>query len=71
MSQELDHAQLEGMTLTLNELRIIREMRRLGPYGFLQVTADAQGKLDSYLVHKSSKIVLSAGQEPKNIKTGL
>ena len=46
------------MELTKNEIAIIEELRALPPYGKIEVTADQNGKYDTYLVHKSQKIVL-------------
>jgi hypothetical protein len=54
---------MEVIKLTKNELSIIFELRSLPPYGKIEVSADQNGKFDTYLVHKSQKIVL----KPDNI----
>lgn len=46
------------MTLSHNEIKIIEELRNLPPYGKIEITADQTGKFDTYLVHKSQKIIL-------------
>ena len=46
------------MELTANEIAIVKELRTLPPYGKIEVSADGNGKYDTYLVHKSQKIVL-------------
>lgn len=47
------------MILTDNEKYIIETLRSLPPYAKVEITADPNGKYDSYLVHKSQKVVLS------------
>jgi len=46
------------MELTQNEILIIKELRALPPYGKIEISADQNGKYDTFLVHKSQKIVL-------------
>lgn len=47
------------MELTHNEIEIIKLLRNLPPYGKIEISTDQNGKYDTYLVHKSQKIVLS------------
>lgn len=46
------------MELTKNEIELIQMLRSLPPYGKIEITADPNGKFDSYLVHRSQKLVL-------------
>lgn len=48
------------MELTKNEIEIIKELRTLPPYGKIEIQADPTGKFDTFLVHKSQKIVLKS-----------
>lgn len=52
------------MELTKNEILIIKELRSLPPYGKIEVSADQNGKYDTFLVHKSQKIVLQTNNRP-------
>lgn len=45
--------------LTPVEKSIVELLRTLPPYCKLEIMADQNGKYDSYLVHKSQKIVLT------------
>lgn len=47
------------MQLSPNELKIIEILRSLNPYEKIEVIKDKDGKMDSYLVHRSQKIVLT------------
>lgn len=47
------------MELTHNEMEIIKLLRTLPAYGKIEISTDQNGKYDTYLVHKSQKIVLS------------
>ena len=47
------------MILTENEKKLIEMLRELPPYGKIEITADKDGKYDTFLVHKSQKIILS------------
>ena len=47
------------MELTLVEKQIVELLRSLPPYCKIEITTDQNGKYDSYLVHKSQKIVLN------------
>lgn len=46
------------MELTRVEEKIINELRNLPPYGKIEITADQTGKYDTYIVHKSQKIII-------------
>lgn len=48
------------MELTKNELAIIKILRELPPYAKIEISTDQLGKYDTYLVHKSQKIVLQS-----------
>jgi len=52
------------MELTKVEEEIIKLLRNLPAYSKIEITVDQTGKFDSYLIHKSQKIVLN----PQNIK---
>lgn len=56
------------MLLTINEQKIIELLRELNPYERIEITKDQSGKYDSYLVHKSQKIILTTKTESKIIK---
>ena len=43
----------------MNEALIIHELRNLKPFERLEIVADRAGKVDNYLLHKSSKVVLT------------
>lgn len=47
-------------TLTRAELDIIKELRSLEPYAKIEITADQNGKYDTYLVHKSVKKIVKS-----------
>lgn len=47
------------MEITNNEKEIIKLLRELPPYGKIEISTDQNGKYDTYLVHKSQKIILS------------
>lgn len=42
-----------------NEMFIIKELRSLKPFERLEIVADKQGKVNNYLVHRSSKVILT------------
>ncbi len=45
--------------LTDNETRIINQLRSLNPFERVEIMADATGKLNNYIVIRSTKIVFS------------
>lgn len=47
------------MELTKSETQIIKELRSLPPYGKIEISADPNGKFDTFRVHKSQTIVLT------------
>ena len=54
--------------LTQNEERIVEALRSLKPHEFIQITADVQGRPDSFLVHRSTKVLLIAYSQPLFVK---
>lgn len=46
------------MILSEAEKQIIEDLRKLPPYGRIEITADQTGKKDTYLVHISQKKVI-------------
>lgn len=49
---------MQSFEITKNEFTLLKELRTLPPYGKIEISADQNGKFDTYLVHKSQKIVL-------------
>ena len=45
--------------ISSNEMIIIEALRTLKPFEQVIITADKQGKIDNYLMIKSSKIILN------------
>jgi len=45
--------------MTDNEKQIIQYLRELKPFERIEITASKDGKLDNFLVHRSSKIILT------------
>lgn len=45
--------------ISQNEWFIIQALRSLKPFERLEIVADKQGKVNNYLVHRSSKVVLT------------
>lgn len=45
--------------ISYNEMRIIEALRTLKPFEQMIITADKQGKINNYLMIKSSKIILN------------
>jgi hypothetical protein len=50
------------MQLTAVEQKLIAILRELPPYGKIEISTDKLGKYDTFLVHKSEKIILSPSQ---------
>lgn len=46
------------MELTQNEKQIIQILRDAKPYEKIEITKDKDGKPDTYLMHRSQKLVL-------------
>lgn len=46
------------MILSSAEQKIIEDLRNLPPYGKIEITADQNGKYDTYLVHISQKKIV-------------
>jgi len=44
--------------ITSGELQILQAIRELKPYEKLEITADNQGKPDTYLVHRQTKYIV-------------
>lgn len=51
-------AQEESSEMTANEQKIIEYLRSLKPYERIEIVADKNGKLNSFLVHRSHKEIL-------------
>ena len=47
------------MTISENEKYILEALRSLKPFEELRITADKQGKVNNYLVLRSSKVMLT------------
>lgn len=45
-------------TLTINEAKLLMEVRKLRPFGKIEISADQNGKWDKFLVHSSHKVVI-------------
>jgi hypothetical protein len=50
---------MQDKNLTDNERWIIETLRSLKPFETIQITADKQGKINHFLVIRSSKIILT------------
>lgn len=46
--------------VTKAEEEIIKDLRSLPAYGKIEITADQNGKYDTYLVHKSEKKIVKS-----------
>lgn len=55
------------LTLTENEIFIIKLLRELNPFERIEIVKDANGKVDNFIVHKSQKIVLT-NIAPRNVR---
>jgi hypothetical protein len=51
---------MENLELTQYEKKIIEILRQALPYERIEITKDKDGKPDSYMVHRSQKIIISA-----------
>ena len=58
-------------TISENEKRIIEQIRSLKPYEFVQITADAEGRPDSFLIHRTSKVLLISRKLPEHVRVRL
>jgi len=56
----------EQLHISQNELYILEIIRSLEPFERFEVVADKQGKLNNYLVIRSSKVVLT-DKEPVHV----
>lgn len=54
------------MQLTKNEEYIIDAIRSLQPFERMEITADKNGMPDTFLVHRSVKVILD--REPKFVR---
>lgn len=45
--------------MTPNEERILAIVRELKPFERIEISKDQTGRMDSYLIHRSQKIVLT------------
>lgn len=52
---EMELATLEAINPTLNELRVILDMRKMGAHGTIVIQADPDGKFDTWIVTTSAK----------------
>lgn len=55
---------IQTFELSQNEKRIVEQLRTLKPYETIAITADAQGRPDSFLLQRSSKVLLIHTKEP-------
>lgn len=53
------------IVLTQNEIRIIEALRSLKPYEELVIVGDAKGRPDSFLLKRSTKVLLVFGTPPE------
>ncbi len=53
---------------TENESRLIEAIRSLNPYERLEIMADAQGRPDSFLLTRSTKVMLILHANPTFVK---
>jgi hypothetical protein len=51
------------MILTQTEIKIIEILREAKPFEHVDISKDNNGTIDSYIVHRSQKIILK--KEPK------
>lgn len=54
--------------LSANENEILKQLRDLRPYETLTIIADAQGRPDSFLLTRSSKVLLVVQHEPQFVR---
>jgi len=59
---------IQTFDLSTNEKKIIETLRTMKPYEMIQVMADAQGRPDSFLLTRSSKVLLIMGKSETPIK---
>ena len=55
--------------LTENETRIIEQIRNLRPYETLSIMADKQGRPDSFLLQRSSRVMLVVKENPVHVRS--
>lgn len=59
---------MDTLILSENEIKIINTLRTMKPYERVEIMADAKGRPDSYLVSRSTKILLVYGEEKVYVK---
>jgi len=59
---------IQTFDLSVNEKKIIDTLRTMKPYEMIQIVADAQGRPDSFLLTKSTKVLLVLNKEAIPIK---
>lgn len=57
--------------LSKNEEYIIQAIRSLEPFECIQVTADASGKPDRFLIRRSVQTILTIERDPINVRTSI
>lgn len=62
---------MDTRILSDNMLRIVSVLESLKPYESITIQADASGKLDSFIVSRSTKVVLLFGQDPRPVPSRL
>lgn len=60
----------EMMPVSPSERKILELIRSFSPYETIQITKDVQNRPDSYLVVRTSKVLLITGKEPEYVKAG-
>ena len=55
---------IQTFDISENEKKIVEQLRDLKPYENLSIMADAQGRPDSFLITRSSKMLLITNQKP-------
>lgn len=58
---------MDTLLLSENEIRIINVLRSMKSYEGVFVQADVTGRPDSFIVSRSTKMVLISGEIPKAI----
>jgi hypothetical protein len=59
---------IQTIDLTPNEKKIIDQLRTMKPYETISIMADAQGRPDSYILTRTSKMLLINDKKPEYVK---
>ena len=55
---------IQTFEISENEKKIVEQLRNLKPFETISITADAQGRPDSFLLTRTAKMLLITNQKP-------